>query len=123
MNNTLPTFFEVQKTKQQNEIDRLKGLPFTSLGNTITDTHFLKVVKAMQPSQFQQERLVALCVEYNALTHEQQVAQNEAHLSAEDDFAVFTDEHGIAIIQHDPTYTTFKALGYDGVEMITRTML
>ena len=91
--------------------------------NTISLTHFLKVVGAMHPSYVQEQRLVALCVAYNALTGEQQRAQNEAHLSAEDDFAVFTDKHGICIIQHDPTYTTFKVLGFDGVEMIKRTML
>ena len=91
--------------------------------NTISLTHFLKVVGAMHPSYVQEQRLVALCVAYNALTGEQQRAQNEAHLSAEDDFAVFTDKHGICIIQHDPTYTTFKVLGFDGVEMISRTML
>jgi hypothetical protein len=91
--------------------------------NIISLTHFLKIVGAMHPSHIQETRLVALCVAYNALTGEQQRAQNEAHLSAEDDYAVFTDEDGICIIQHDPTYTTFKVLGFDGVEMTTRTML
>ena len=91
--------------------------------NVISLTHFTKVIRAMPISDHQQARLAALCVAYNALTGEQQRAQNEAHLSAEDDFAVFTDKHGICIIQHDPTYTTFKILGYDGVEMIQRTML
>ena len=91
--------------------------------NTISLTHFLKVVGAMHPSYVQEQRLVALCVAYNALTGEQQRAQNEAHLSAQDDFAVFTDKHGLCTIQHDPTYTTFKILGFDGVEMTKRTML
>ena len=91
--------------------------------NVISLTHFTKVIQAMPISDHQQARLAALCVAYNVLTGEQQRAQNEAHLSAEDDFAVFTDKHGICIIQHDPTYTTFKILGYDGVEMIQRTML
>jgi len=91
--------------------------------NVISLTHFTKVIQAMPISDYQQARLAALCVAYNALTGEQQRAQNDAHLSAEDDFAVFTDKHGICIIQHDPTYTTFKILGYDGVEMIQRTML
>ena len=91
--------------------------------NVISLTHFTKITSAMDVSAFQQERLVALCEAYNALTHEQQVAQNEAHLSAEDDFAVFTDSNGYCIIQHDPTYITFKLLGYDGVEMTKRTML
>ena len=91
--------------------------------NTISLTHFSKIMQVFPVSELQQARLVALCVAYNALTHEQQVAQDEAHLSAEDDFAVFTDEHGICIIQHDPTYTTFKVLGFDGVEMIQRHML
>ena len=91
--------------------------------NTISLTHFSKITSAMHISAFQQERLIALCEAYNALTHEQQVAQNEAHLSAEDDFAVFTDSNGYCIILHDPTYTTFKVLGYDGVEMTKRTML
>ena len=91
--------------------------------NVISLTHFLKVVGAMHPTHEQETRLVAMCAEYNALTREQQVAQNEAYLSAEDDFAVFTDENGYTIIQHDPTYTTFKILGYEGVEMTKRTML
>jgi len=91
--------------------------------NVISLTHFLKVVGAMHPSHEQETRLLAMCAEYNALTREQQVAQDDAHLSAEDDFAVFTDEYGYAIIQHDPTYTTFKILGYEGVEMTTRSML
>ena len=91
--------------------------------NTISLTHFQKIVSSMVLSDFQQNRLACLCVAYNALTGEQQRAQNEAHLSAEDDFAVFTDKHGICIIQHDPTYTTFKVLGFDGVEMTKRTML
>ena len=91
--------------------------------NTISLTHFTKIMQAFPVSQYQQTRLVALCVAYNALTGEQQRVQKEAHLSAEDDFAVFTDKHGICIIQHDPTYTTFKVLGFDGVEMISRTML
>ena len=54
---------------------------------------------------------------YNALTREQQVAQDEAHLSAEDDFAIFTDENGFTIIQHEPTFTKFKLMGYENVEM------
>ena len=91
--------------------------------NTISLTHFTKVMRAMPISDYQQARLVALCVEYNALTGEQQRAQNEAHLSAEDDFAIFTDKDGICIIQHDPTYTTFKVLGFESVEMTSRTML
>ena len=91
--------------------------------NVISLTHFLKVVGAMHPSYVQEQRLIALCVAYNALTGEQQRAQNEAHLSAEDDYAVFTDKDGICIIQHDPTYTTFKVLGFESVEMTKRTML
>lgn len=91
--------------------------------NTISLTHFLKVVGAMHPSYVQEQRLVTLCVAYNALTGEQQRAQNEAHLSAEDDFAVYTDKDGYCIIQHDPTYTTFKVLGFESVEMTKRTML
>ena len=91
--------------------------------NTISLTHFLKVVGEMHPSYVQEQRLIALCVAYNALTGEQQRAQNEAHLSAEDDYAVFTDKDGICVIQHDPTYTTFKVLGFESVEMIKRTML
>lgn len=90
---------------------------------TISNAHFVKVYLALPVSDFQQERLMSLCVAYNALTGEQQYAQNEAHLSAEDDFAIFTDEHGYTIIQHDPTYTTFKLLGVESVEMTTRTML
>ena len=96
---------------------------FRDTKNTISLTHFSKIMRAFPVSERQQVRLVSLCAAYNALTGEQQRAQNEAHLSAEDDFAVFTDEHGICISQHDPTYTTFKVLGFDGVEMITRTML
>ena len=91
--------------------------------NTISLTHFLKVVGAMHPSYVQEQRLAALCAEYNALTREQQVAQNEAHLSAEDDFAIFTDTDGYCIVQHDPTYTEFKLLGFESVEMTKRTML
>ena len=91
--------------------------------NVISLTHFLKVVGEMHPSYMQEQRLIALCVAYNALTGEQQRAQNEAHLSAEDDYAVFTDADGYCIIQHDPTYTTFKVLGFESVEMIKRTML
>jgi hypothetical protein len=91
--------------------------------NTISLTHFLKVVGALHPSYFQESRLVALCVAYNALTGEQQRAQNEAHLSAEDDFAIFTNKDGHCIIQHDPTYTEFKILGFESVEMTKRSML
>ena len=91
--------------------------------NTISLTHFVKIIQAFPVSEFQQSRLAMLCTAYNALTREQQVAQNEAHLSAEDDFAVFTDKDGYCIIQHDPTYTEFKVLGFDGVQMISRTML
>ena len=91
--------------------------------NTISNAHFAKVFMALPISDFQHERLLALCVAYNALTGEQQRAQNEAHLSAEDDFAVFTDKDGYCIIQHDPTYTTFKVLGFESVEMTKRTML
>ena len=90
---------------------------------SISNAHFAKVYMAMPMSDFQHERLLSLCIEYNALTGDQQRAQNEAHLSAEDDFAIFTDEHGYTIIQHDPTYTTFKLLGVEGVEMTTRRML
>ena len=91
--------------------------------NIISLAHFSKVYLALPISDFQHERLAALCMEYNALTGDQQRAQNEAHLSAEDDFAIFTDEHGYTIIQHDPTYTTFKVLGFESVEMTTRRML
>jgi hypothetical protein len=89
----------------------------------ISNAHFVKVYMALPVSDFQHQRLMALCMEYNALTGDQQRAQNEAHLSAEDDFAIFTDEHGHTIIQHDPTYTTFKLLGFESVEMTTRRML
>ena len=89
----------------------------------ISIAHFVKIMQAFPVKPYQQERLGALCIEYHALTREQQVAQNEAHLSAEDDFAVFTDEHGYTIIQHDPTYTTFKVMGVDAVEMTTRIIL
>ena len=91
--------------------------------NVISLAHFSKVYLALPISDFQHERLAALCMEYNALTGDQQRAQNEAHLSAEDDFAIFTDADGYCIIQHDPTYTTFKVLGYESVEMTTRRML
>ena len=91
--------------------------------NVISLAHFAKVYMALPVSDFQHQRLMALCHEYNTLTREQQVAQNEPHLSAEDDFAVFTDKDGYCIIQHDPTYTTFKVLGFESVEMTTRTML
>lgn len=91
--------------------------------NVISLAHFAKIMQAMPISDFQQERLVAMCAEYNTLTYEQQRAQDEALLTAEDDFAVFTDGDGYTIIQHDPTYTTFKILGYESVEMTTRTML
>lgn len=89
----------------------------------ISNAHFVKIMQAFPVRPFQQERLGALCIEYNALTGDQQRAQNEAHLHAEDDFAIFTDEHGYTIIQHDPTYTTFKLLGVDVVLMTTRRML
>jgi len=89
----------------------------------ISNAHFVKIMRVFPVKPSQQERLGALCTEYNALTGDQQRAQNEAHLSAEDDFAIFTDEHGYTIIQHDPTYTTFKLLGIEGVEMTTRTIL
>ena len=91
--------------------------------NVISLAHFAKVYMALPVSDFQHQRLMALCHEYNTLTREQQVAQNEPHLSAEDDFAVFTDKDGYCIIQHDPTYTTFKVLGFESVEMTKRTML
>ncbi len=91
--------------------------------NVISLTHFTKVYMSMPISDFQHQRLAALCIAYNALTGEQQRAQNEAHLSAEDDFAIFTDKYGYCIIQHDPTYTEFKILGFESVEMIKRTML
>lgn len=91
--------------------------------NTISLTHYQKMVSSMILSEFQQNRLALLCVEYNALTGEQQRAQNEAHLSAEDDFAVFTDQDGYCIVQHDPTYTTFKILGFEAVQQTIRHML
>ena len=91
--------------------------------NTISYTQFDKIVRTMESSAFQQLRLIELCEMYNALTREQQVAQDEPHLSAEDDFAIFTDQNGFTIIQHDPTYTTFKLLRVEGVQMITRKML
>ena len=91
--------------------------------NIISNAHFVKVYLALPVSDFQHQRLMALCMEYNALTGDQQRAQNEAHLSAEDDFAIFTDEHGYTIIQHDPTFTTFKLKGFESVEMTTRRML
>jgi hypothetical protein len=89
----------------------------------ISNAHFVKVYMALPVSDFQHERLMALCMEYNALTGDQQRAQNEAHLSAEDDFAIFTDEHGHTIIQHEPTFSTFKLKGFESVEMTTRRML
>ena len=89
----------------------------------ISNAQFAKVYMALPVSDFQQERLLALCTEYNALTGDQQRAQNEAHLSAEDDFAIFTDQDGHTIIQHEPTFTTFKLKGFDSVEMTTRRML
>jgi hypothetical protein len=91
--------------------------------NIISNAHFVKIYMAMPIRDFQHQRLMALCMEYNALTGDQQRAQNEAHLSAEDDFAIFTDEHGYTIIQHEPTFTTFKLKGFESVEMITRKML
>ena len=89
----------------------------------ISNAHFAKVYMVMPISDFQHKRLLDLCMEYNALTGDQQRAQNEAHLSAEDDFAIFTDKDGYCIIQHDPTYTEFKLLGFESVEMTTRRML
>ena len=89
----------------------------------ISNAHFVKVYMAMPIRDFQHQRLLSSCMEYNALTGDQQRAQNEAHLSAEDDFAIFTDQDGYTIIQHDPTYTTFKLLGFESVEMTTRRML
>ena len=91
--------------------------------NIISNAHFVKVYMSMPVRDFQHQRLMTLCMEYNALTGDQQRAQNEAHLSAEDDFAIFTDQDGYTIIQHDPTYTTFKLLGVESVEMTTRRML
>jgi hypothetical protein len=91
--------------------------------NIISNAHFVKVYMALPVSDFQHQRLMALCMEYNNLTGEQQRAQNEAHLSAEDDFAIFTNKDGHCIIQHDPTYTEFKILGFESVEMTKRTML
>ena len=91
--------------------------------NIISNAHFVKVYMALPVSDFQHQRLLALCMEYNALTGEQQRAQNEAHLSAEDDFAIFTDQDGHTIIQHEPSFTTFKLKGFESVEMIKRTML
>ena len=91
--------------------------------NVISNAHFVKVYLALPVSDFQHERLLALCMEYNALTGEQQRAQNEAHLSAEDDFAIFTDQDGVTIIQHEPSFTTFKLKAFESVEMIKRTML
>jgi len=91
--------------------------------NAISLAHYQKIVSSMVISAFQQERLATMCVAYNALTREQQVAQNEAHLSAEDDFAVFTDEHGYTIVQHEPSISSFKILGYDGVRMSIHYML
>lgn len=91
--------------------------------NIISNAHFVKVYMAMPVRDFQHQRLMTLCMEYNALTGDQQRAQNEAHLSAEDDFAIFTDQDGYTIIQHEPTFTTFKLKGFESVEMITRKML
>ena len=89
----------------------------------ISNAHFVKVYLALPVSDFQHQRLLALCVAYNALTGDQQRAQNEAHLSAEDDFAIFTDQDGVTIIQHEPSFTTFKLKAFESVEMIKRTML
>ena len=89
----------------------------------ISNAQFAKVYMALPVSDFQHQRLMALCMEYNALTGDQQRAQNEAHLSAEDDFAIFTDQDGYTIIQHEPSFTTFKLKGFESVEMIKRTML
>ena len=122
MNNTLPTFFEVQKTKQQNEIDRLKGLPFTSLGNTITDTHYHKIVRDIQPSEFMQEQLMQACMDFNALTGEQQAQRTVAHLAADEDFCIFVED-GYAVVQHEPTYTKYRILGYDALQKFTVTYL
>lgn len=91
--------------------------------NTISLTHYQKMVSSMVLSTFQQNRLACLCVAYNALTGEQQRAQNEPHLSAEDDFAVFTDQDGYCIVQHDPTYTEFKILSFEAVQQTIRHML
>ena len=103
----------------------LYSLSFDKVGfkNTISLTHYQKMVSSMVLSTFQQNRLALLCVEYNALTGEQQRAQNEPHLSAEDDFAVFTDQDGYCIVQHDPTYTEFKILGFEAVQQTIRHML
>ena len=91
--------------------------------NVISLAHFQKIVSSMVISAFQQERLAAMCVEYNTLTRKQQIAQNVALLCAEDDFAVFTDENGYAIVQHEPSFSSFKILGYDGVRMSIHYML
>ena len=91
--------------------------------NTISLTHYQKIVSSMVLSAFQQNRLACLCVAYNALTGEQQRAQNEPHLSAEDDFAVFTDQDGYCIVQHDPTYNEFKVMGFESVQHTIRYML
>jgi len=85
--------------------------------NTISYTQFDKIVRSIEPSAYQQLRLIELCEMYNALTREQQVAQDEPHLSAEDDFAIFTDQNGFTIIQHEPTFIKFKLMGYESVEM------
>ena len=91
--------------------------------NVISLAHYQKIVSSMVISAFQQERLAAMCVAYNALSREQQREQNVALLHAEDDFAVFTDENGYTIIQHEPSISSFKVLGYDGVRMSIHYML
>jgi hypothetical protein len=122
MNNTLPTFFEVQTAKQQNEIDRLKGLPYSSLGTTITDAHFNKVVLDLQPSESMREQLMQACMDFNALTGAQQADRTEAHLAAHEDFCIFVED-GYAIIQHEPTFTQYRVLGYDALQKFTVTYL
>jgi len=112
---TLPTTEYLYSQQSQSSLRSPKFI--------ISNAHFVKVYMAMPIRDFQHQRLLALCMEYNALTGDQQRAQNEAHLSAEDDFAIFTDQDGYTIIQHDPTYTTFKLLGFESVQMITRKML
>ena len=112
---TLPTTEYLYSQQSQSSLRSPKFI--------ISNAHFVKVYMAMPIRDFQHQRLMDLCMEYNALTGDQQRAQNEAHLSAEDDFAIFTDQDGYTIIQHEPTFTTFKLKGFESVQMITRKML
>tara|TARA_R100000388_G_C7211934_1_gene144121 strand:+ start:589 stop:972 length:384 start_codon:yes stop_codon:yes gene_type:complete len=112
---SLPTPQQIDSKYRQAEILNLKGtnVSLPKVGRIITSVHFDKIVRDIGPSDFQTAQLERICMEFNDLTVEQQDDRDEAHLSADEDFAVFVNEHEHVIIQHEPTYTRYRVIGLE----------